>query len=314
LTGTVFRFAPSPNGHLHLGHALSAGLNAALARATGGTFLLRIEDIDPGRSRAAYAAAIQDDLRWLGFGWDRACLQSARTAEHAEALQRLRTAGLVYPCFCSRAEVRAAVAAAEAAQGTPWPRDPDGAPLYPGTCRALGRAAAAARLGAGERHLWRLDMVAAVEAAGPLAWDERGPPLPDFVPDLSGKQAPDLSALLDPAAPAHRVVADPQAWGDVVLGRRDAPVSYHLAVVLDDAAQDIGEVVRGRDLYSATAVHRLLQALLGLPAPRYRHHPLVLDTGGGKLSKSAASLSLAALRERGASPAMIRRALGLEPR
>jgi glutamyl-Q tRNA(Asp) synthetase len=310
----VLRFAPSPSGLLHLGHALSAGLNAALARRSGARLILRIEDIDPGRSRAAFAAAIIEDLGWLGLAWDATCRQADRLAAHRAALMRLRDIGLVYPCFCSRAAVRQAVAAAAAAGGSPWPRDPDGSPLYPGTCRALPAAVADRRIAAGTPHAWRLDMSAAVAAAGPLSWDECAPDLPDFIPDLSRwRPAPDLSPLLAPDVPGRAVAADPQAWGDVVLGRRDVPSSYHLAVVLDDADEGVTEVVRGRDLYAATAVHRLVQALLHLPAPRYRHHPLVLDEAGAKLSKSAAALSLRALRAAGLSPATLWRALGLEP-
>jgi glutamyl-Q tRNA(Asp) synthetase len=299
----AFRFAPSPNGRLHLGHAFSALVNQALARRSGARLLLRIEDIDPARSRPAFVEAIQADLRWLGFAWDEMRRQSQDAGAHAAALARHQGRGLAYPCFCSRAAITRAVAA----RGPDWPRDPEGQSLYPGTCRALTAAEAAARIAAGAPHAWRLDMVKAAVAAGPLAWQEDGPTLPDF----AFGSPPDLKPLLDPAAPARRVEADPAAWGDVVLARRDAPASYHLAVVIDDAAQGIGEVVRGRDLYVATAVHRLLQALLGLPAPRYRHHPLVLDHGGRKLAKSAGAMALAALAAGGATPAQIRAGLGL---
>ncbi|HVV92467.1 MAG TPA: tRNA glutamyl-Q(34) synthetase GluQRS [Hyphomicrobiales bacterium] len=301
----AFRFAPSPNGRLHLGHAFSALVNQALARSSGAHLLLRIEDIDPARSRASFAAAIRADLRWLGFAWDAEHVQSDNAAAHAAALAALRDRGLVYPCFCSRTAIKAAVAA----RGPDWPRDPDGQPLYPGTCRALDGADAAALIAAGRPHAWRLDMAQAAAATGPLSWQERGPPLADFVP--APEAMPPLGALLDPAASAHAVAAAPAAWGDVVLARRDAPASYHLAVVVDDAGQGVGEVVRGRDLYFATAVQRLLQTLLGLPAPLYRHHPLVLDASGRKLAKSTGAPSLAALMAAGAMPGRIRAALGL---
>jgi glutamyl-Q tRNA(Asp) synthetase len=302
---STFRFAPSPNGQLHLGHAFSALVNQALARRTGGRLLLRIEDIDPGRTRPDFVAAIRDDLHWLGIAWDAEEVQSASAAAHAAALARLRATELAYPCFCTRADVARATAGERR-------RDPDGAPLYPGTCRALGTAAAAARIAAGAPHAWRLAMDRAAAAAGPLSWQDAGLALPDFLPALAaGAAAPDLGALLDPATPIRSVTADPAAWGDIVLARRDAPASYHLAVVVDDAAAGITEVVRGRDLYFATAVHRLLQALLGLGAPRYRHHPLVLDAGGAKLAKSAGATSLAALRRAGVTPAAIGCALGL---
>jgi glutamyl-Q tRNA(Asp) synthetase len=304
----VRRFAPSPSGRLHLGHALSAALNAELVRRSGGRLMLRIEDIDPGRSRAAFTAAIGDDLAWLGVRWNDEYRQSARIAVHRSALMGLAAQGLAYPCFCSRAEVRQAAAA----RGPAWPRDPDGSPLYAGTCRTLTADAAAARIAAGERPLWRLDTAAAQALAGSLAWRECGPALPDFTPDLSGRTPPpDFAVLRDPDAPVRDVPADPAAWGDVVLGRREVPTSYHLAVVLDDAAAGVSEVVRGRDLYAATAIHRLLQVVLGLPAPRYRHHPLVLDAAGSKLSKSADAASLATLRAAGVTPEAVLRALGL---
>ncbi|MFC3072333.1 tRNA glutamyl-Q(34) synthetase GluQRS [Shinella pollutisoli] len=282
----VFRFAPSPNGLLHLGHALSAILNHDLAAACGGRFLLRIEDVDPARSRPEFEAAIYRDLAWLGLDWETPVRrQSEHLGFYAEALEGLKARGLVYPGFLSRAEVRARAAAREAAGGA-WPRDPDGAPLYPTEERDLDRQAALARIAAGAQHAWRLDMDKALALMpGPLDWREEG-------------EGPD--------GETGAVAARPERWGDVMLSRPDAPVSYHLAVVLDDAAQGITDVVRGQDLFHATAVHRLLQALLGLPAPRYRHHGLVPGPDGKKLSKSNRDTGISAYRERGASPADIR--------
>lgn len=282
----VFRFAPSPNGLLHLGHALSAILNHDLAAACGGRFLLRIEDIDPARSRAEFEAAIYRDLEWLGLDWERPVRrQSEHLAFYAAALERLKERGLVYPGFLSRAEVRARVATHEAAGGR-WPRDPDGAPLYPTEERSLDRDTAMAWIAAGRRHAWRLDMDKALTAVGAaLDWHEAGE---------------------GPGGETGTVAARPQSWGDVILSRPDAPVSYHLAVVLDDAAQGVSDVVRGRDLFHATSVHRLLQALFGLPAPRYRHHGLVCGPDGRKLSKSNQDTGIAAYRERGVSPAGVR--------
>lgn len=300
---SVFRFAPSPNGHLHLGHALSALLNHEMARASGGRFLLRIEDIDPERCRPAFELAIFEDLAWLGLDWEEPVRrQSEHIGFYAEALDGLKQRGLVYPCFCSRGDIRAAVQECEA-QGTPWPRDPDGAPLYPGSCRNMGASERARRLAQGDPHVWRLDMFAArVEAPDVLEWRELGGNEEDFLPLAFHPQNPPR---------ARAVTASPEAWGDVVMARRDVPTSYHLSVVLDDAVQGITHVVRGRDLFHATSVHRLLQCLLGLPEPSYRHHRLVLDETGRKLSKSDQSTSLRALRAEGATPDDIRRMLDL---
>lgn len=282
----VFRFAPSPNGLLHLGHALSAILNHALAAACGGRFLLRIEDIDPARSRPEFEAAIYRDLAWLGLDWEAPVRrQSEHLAFYGEALERLKAMGVLYPGFLSRGEVKARVQAHEAA-GFVWPRDPDGAPLYPTEERTLDRDQALAWIAAGRQHAWRLDM------------------------DKARALAPDrldwLEAGAGPAGETGIVGARPEQWGDVILSRPDAPASYHLAVVLDDAAQDITDVVRGQDLFHATAVHRLLQSLLGLPAPIYRHHGLVPGPDGKKLSKSNQDTGIAAYREKGVSPAGIR--------
>ncbi len=288
----VFRFAPSPNGLLHLGHALSALLDHDLARAARGRLLLRLEDIDRERCREAYAAAIADDLRWLGIGWDGAPRrQSEHFALYRTALDALAARHLVYPCFCTRGAVLADSAAQAAARGVARPVDPDGAPLYPGTCRHLAPTERARRLAEGRPAALRLDMARALaEVPAPLTWREGG----------GGEGERD-------------VLADPAAWGDAVLARREVPTSYHLSVVVDDAAQGVTHVVRGLDLFHATGLHRLLQHLLGLPAPHYHHHRLVLDDAGHKLSKSRGAPSLRDLRGDGRSPADIRRLVGLGP-
>lgn len=281
----VFRFAPSPNGYLHLGHALSALLNAEAARAAGGRLLLRIEDIDVTRCRPEFEAAIYEDLAWLGVTWEQPVRrQSEHFADYGAALGQLDTMGLVYPSFESRAEIAALVAARE-----PWPRDPDGAPLYPGAAKSMPADERARRIAAGEPYALRLDMQKALaQVTGALTWSESG----------------------DGATGV--IAADPAAWGDVVLARKDAPASYHLAVVVDDALQGVTDIVRGLDLFHATSVHRLLQTLLGLPAPRYRHHRLLLDAGGRKLSKSTAATALRELRAQGLTPSDIRRRVGLD--
>jgi glutamyl-Q tRNA(Asp) synthetase len=280
-TPPVFRFAPSPNGYLHLGHALSALLNADMARAAGGRLLVRIEDIDAARCRPEYEAAIYEDLAWLGIAWEEPV---RRQSEHYDgyraALARLEALGLVYPSFESRAEIAALVAARE-----PWPRDPDGAPLYPGDAKAMPAPERKRRMAAGEPYALRLDTPAAMARAGKLTWTETDQGL---------------------------VVADATAWGDVILARKETPTSYHLSVVVDDAAQGVTDVVRGQDLFHSTSVHRLLQALLGLPAPRYRHHRLILDADGNKLSKSTAATGLPELRAQGVTPVDIRRRVGLD--
>lgn len=286
----VFRFAPSPNGYLHLGHALSALINAEMARAASGRLLLRIDDIDTTRCRPEFEAAIYGDLAWLGLTWEEPVWrESGHIADYRAALAELETLGLVYPSFESRAEIAMMVAGRDS-RGH-WPRDPDGAPLYPGNAKALEPADRKRRMEAGEPYALRLDMTAALARFPSLAWSETG---------------------VGPAGETGTVPADPAAWGDVVLARKDAPASYHLAVVVDDAAQGITEVVRGKDLFHATSVHRLLQALLGLPEPRYHHHRLILDADGRKLSKSTAATGLHELRAAGASPADIRRRVGLD--
>ena len=276
----TFRFAPTPNGALHLGHAYSALLNQRLAAEADGRFLLRIEDTDTGRCKPELEAAMLEDLGWLGIAWpEPPRRQSEHLGDYAHALAALEARGLVYPCYCGRAEI------ARANDGL---RDPDGAPLHRGHCDAVSAKEVARRMASGERPALRLDMTRALaELEGPLTWSEFG------------------------EGAAERVVeADPNAWGDVVLRGRDRPANYHLAVVVDDALQAITDVVRGRDLYASTSVHRLLQALLGLAAPRYRHHRLALDADGDKMSKSASSTPLRALRLEGYSAADVRAALG----
>jgi glutamyl-Q tRNA(Asp) synthetase len=291
MTAPTFRFAPSPNGYLHLGHAYSAALNAAMARDAGGLFLLRIEDIDRARCRPEYEAAIFEDLRWLGLAWEEPVRrQSEHLAAYADALARLTARGLIYPSFESRAEIAALVAQRE--RSAPWPRDPDDAPLYPGTARALTPAERARRMAGGEPYALRLDMAAALDAAGrvPIAWTETG-----FGP--RGETGP--------------IAGDPREWGDVVLARKDTPTSYHLSVAVDDALQGITHVVRGWDLFAATGLHRLLQILLELPQPIYHHHRLILDAEGRKLSKSTRATGLRELRAGGAAPAEILSMIGL---
>jgi glutamyl-Q tRNA(Asp) synthetase len=287
MSTTTFRFAPSPNGFLHLGHAFSALLNHDEARVRDGRFLLRIEDIDATRCRPEFETAIYQDLAWLGLAWEEPVRrQSDHFDAYRAAIDRLDAQGLVYASFESRAEIAGMVREREAL-GV-WPRDPDGVPLYPGGARALSAQERARRMRAGEPFALRLDMAAAAARTGPLTWRER---------DAEGRVA--------------TVAADPAAWGDVVLARKETPTSYHVSVVVDDAAQGITDVVRGRDLLAATAVHRLLQVLLDLPAPVYRHHSLILDADGNKLSKTTQATGLRELRAGGASPPDIRRIVGL---
>ncbi|WP_253609879.1 MULTISPECIES: tRNA glutamyl-Q(34) synthetase GluQRS [unclassified Bradyrhizobium] len=286
----VFRFAPSPNGYLHLGHAYSALLNHDLARQSGGRLLLRIEDIDATRCRPEFEQAIYEDLAWLGIAWKTPVRrQSEHFAAYRAAIDRLSADGLVYPSFESRAEIARLVAEREA--GGAWPRDPDGAPLYPGPAKSLSAEARDWLIGQGAPFALRLDMGAARARAGELRWREAGE---------------------GPAGESGDVVARPEAWGDVILARKETPTSYHLSVVIDDALQGVTDVVRGVDLFWSTSVHRLLQELLGLPAPNYRHHRLIRDAAGQKLSKSTQATGLRELRAAGASPAGIRRLVGLQ--
>ncbi len=287
---SVFRFAPSPNGYLHLGHALSALLNFDMARRTGGRLLLRIEDIDAARCRPEYEAAIYQDLAWLGIDWEQPVRrQSEHFADYRNALQRLETMRLTFPSFETRSELARLVSERES--HARWPRDPDGVPVYPGAARGMASAEREARLSRGEPYAIRLDMGAATEWAGKLHWTETG---------------------AGPGGESGDIVAEPAAWGDVILGRKDTPGSYHLAVVVDDALQGVTHVIRGQDLFSSTAVHRLLQALLGLSPPVYRHHRLILDADGRKLAKSTQATGLRELRAAGMTPRDIRRLVGLD--
>ena len=284
----VFRFAPSPNGQLHLGHALSAFLNNDMARAADGRLLLRIEDIDLTRCTPEFEAGIFADLRWLGIEWEQPVRrQQEHFSEYQAALHSLIERGLVYPSFLTRGEVKARVTAYER-MGEPWPRDPDGTPHYPADDRDRSEEERDAMLGSGLRHAWRLNMSRALDLIGePLFWMETGD-------ERKGD-----------------ILAEPVAWGDVVLSRSDAPSSYHLSVVIDDALQGVTHVVRGLDLFHATSVHRLLQKLLNLPQPVYHHHRLIVDSEGRKLSKSEGDTGLAELRARGLSAADIRSLVGL---
>jgi glutamyl-Q tRNA(Asp) synthetase len=293
MSASIFRFAPSPNGYLHLGHALSALINFDMARATGGLLLLRIEDIDRTRCRAEYETAIYEDLAWLGIVWEEPVRrQSEHLDDYRAALGRLEALGLVYPSFESRAEIAALVAEREAATRTqePWPRDPDGAPLYPGTAKSLLPAERQRRLETDAPYALRLETTAALARTGALGWAETGE---------------------GPEGQTGTVAAAPAAWGDVVLARKETPTSYHLSVVVDDALQGVTQAVRGQDLFWSTSVHRLLQALLGLPAPTYHHHRLVLGPDGRKLSKSTQATALRTLRQDGAKAADIREMVGL---
>jgi glutamyl-Q tRNA(Asp) synthetase len=285
----VFRFAPSPNGYLHLGHACSALLNFDLARQAGGRFLLRMEDIDATRCRPEFEAAIYQDLAWLGIVWETPVRrQSEHFSSYRDAVERLAAVGLIYPSFESRAEIARLIAQRET--GGLWPRDPDGAPLYPGTAKSLSVDERKRLISEGAPYAWRLDMAAACARAGSLVWTEHG-------------EGPDRER--------DAVTARPEDWGDVILARKETPTSYHLSVVIDDALQGVTEVVRGQDLFWSTSVHRLLQHLLGLPQPAYRHHRLILDAAGQKLSKATRATGLRELRAEGATPADIRGLVGL---
>jgi glutamyl-Q tRNA(Asp) synthetase len=273
----VTRFAPSPTGRLHLGHAYAA-LFAARA-AGGGRFLLRIEDIDATRCRPEFEQAIYDDLSWLGLRWETPVRrQSEHMADYAAALERLKGQGLIYPCFCTRAEIRAEIARAGAA-----PHGSEG-PLYPGTCRRLDTAERARRIEAGTPYALRLNAEKASALAGPLTWHDRE---------------------------RGTVTADSRSHGDVVLARKETPTSYHLSVTLDDHLQGVSLVTRGTDLFEATHVHRLLQALLGLSTPDYHHHSLVAGPGGERLAKRAGAPTLQSLREAGRTPAEVRGMVGM---
>jgi glutamyl-Q tRNA(Asp) synthetase len=284
----AFRFAPSPNGALHLGHALSALTSFDMAAAMGGRFLVRIEDIDTVRCRPHLIEAALADLAWLGLDWERPVLrQSEHFDAYAAAARRLEAMGLLYPCFASRTEIAAA--------SSPGAVDPDGAPIYPGLWRATAPEAVERNKARGEPFALRLDMGRALDAARSMS----ATPLTFTTFDTDGSY--------------HVRSVQPERWGDAVIVRKDTPSSYHLAVVVDDARQGITHVTRGLDLLAATDLHRLLQVLLGLPEPLYHHHRLIMDETGRKLAKSAGDTALAELRARGWTPARIRGHLGLPP-
>lgn len=275
----VFRFAPSPNGYLHLGHAASALINQRMACECNGRYLLRIEDIDVGRTREEYIAAIYEDLDWIGVGFEKPVLRQSENFEvYEDFAGRLAAMGLLYPCFASRAEIASAVETLDGGRV-----DPDGAPVYPGLHRGLSASEVASRKQAGQPFAMRIDMEKALVVVrerlnGDLVWRE--------MDDAGGETA---------------ISADPMQWGDVILQRKEVPTSYHLSVVVDDANQGVSHIVRGEDLRQATSIHRLLQVLLDLPEPKYFHHGLVRDPDGKKLSKSDSATSLRSLREAGLS-------------
>lgn len=270
------RFAPSPTGYLHLGHACSALLGWRRARSVGGRFLLRLEDIDGGRCRPEYAGAIEEDLAWLGLDWDGVVrVQSCHMAEYQAVLDQLAARGLLYPCFCTRADIARAATAPHAGEGEI---------LYPGTCRALGVDERAARIAVGTPYALRLDLRRALAGVPPLAFEEESEGL---------------------------IACRPDQFGDVVLARKDTPTSYHLCVTHDDALQGVTLVTRGSDLKPATHLHRLLQTLMGWPAPRYAHHPLLTDASGRRLAKRDRATTLRDLRARGVTPAQARMMAGV---
>jgi glutamyl-Q tRNA(Asp) synthetase len=274
----VTRFAPSPTGYLHVGHAASALTGWRASRDAGGRFLLRIEDIDATRCRAEFERAIYEDLAWLGLTWEEPVRrQSQHMADYATALEQLDHLGVLYPCFCTRQEIAAEIAAAANA-----PHGPDG-PLYPGTCRALEVEERAARMARGLPYALRLNAGAAAALSGPLSWLDEG---------------------------RGTIAVDPAKLGDAVLARKDVATSYHLAVTVDDALQGVTLVTRGEDLFHATHLHRLLQALLGLAAPRYRHHMLLTGADGRRLAKRDGSLTVRSLRAAGRTPSELRAMAG----
>ena len=282
---TLVRFAPSPNGYLHLGHAYSALMNGLVAKETGGRFLLRMENIDTTRCRPEFETAIREDLAWLGLSWDQPVRrQSEHFADYTNAMDRLERRGLAYPCFCSRGDIMSAVAGK-----ADWPQDPDGTPLYPGTCKHMPAHIRARRFSTGERASYRLDTAKALAVVGDaLTWNEYH----------GGSQR-------------FEQLADPATWGDAVLSRKDIATSYHIAVVVDDAAQGITDVVRGEDLFMATSLHRILQVLLDLPAPNYHHHALLRDSAGQKLSKSLRAKPLRLFRQEGQRPDDVIKRIGV---
>ena len=285
----VFRFAPSPNGPLHLGHALSALLNFDMANRLGGRFLVRIEDIDLARTREEHVTGIFDDLAWLGLNWEEPVLrQSEHFATYQAAAHTLLKLGLLYPCFATRGEI------ADSAKHAPDARDPDGAPLYPGLHKRLAKEEIADRVARNEPFALRLDMDQAL----------------DVLERMTGSRRVTFTELADDGTP-EEIETDPAVWGDAVIVRKDTPTSYHLACVVDDARQRITHVVRGRDLYAATGLHRLLQVLLGVRPPIYRHHRLLIGPDGRKLAKSGGARALAELRKEGLGAAEVRERVGL---
>ncbi|MCE7999235.1 MAG: tRNA glutamyl-Q(34) synthetase GluQRS [Rhodobiaceae bacterium] len=291
----IIRFAPSPNGRLHLGHAYSALYAAEKAAELGGRFLLRIEDIDVGRCRPEFVAGIYEDLEWLGLTWEMPVRrQSEHFADYEAALKKLRDLEVVYPCFATRREIERTIADGGIDMER-WPRDPDGALLYPGIYKDISTKERSRLMWEGRTYAWRLDTQKAIELAvkksgGPITFNElEGSPFGD-----TGCQK-----------------IEPELFGDVVVARKDVPTSYHLSVVVDDALQNITHVTRGRDLYPATYIHRLLQVLLDLPEPLYCHHRLIEDETGRRLSKSAKDMGLKDLREAGKTPSEIRQMIGI---
>lgn len=290
MTQRVFRFAPSPNGELHLGHAFSALTGFHAAQRCGGRFLVRIEDIDIARSRETFVAGILEDLSWLGITWEEPVLrQSQHIADYAAAAARLQDMGLLYPCFATRSQIQ------EAMNDLPQLTDPDGSPLYPGLHKHLAADEIALRMDLGEPYALRLHMDRAMNSVqqrlegGPLTFRE-----------------------IKASGETDVIHCHPERWGDLIIVRKDAPASYVLSATYDDARQGVTDITRGLDLFAATDVQRLLQVLLDYPEPVYRHHRLILDAAGRKLSKSAKDTSLASLRAAGAAPADIRRLIGLE--
>jgi len=276
----VTRFAPSPTGFMHLGHAYAALFAWRAARQAHGRFVLRMEDIDRARCRPEFDAAILEDLVWLGLDWDGAVRrQSAHMEDYARALGRLDEIGVIYPCFCTRSDIRSEIKHADEA-----PHGPDG-PVYPGTCRALGFEERKRLILMGKPHAWRLDMARAIEIAGPLEWTDRA----------AGPQT-----------------ADAARAGDVVVARKDVPTSYHLAVTVDDHLQGVTLVTRGDDLFHASAIHRLLQALLGFAPPVWHHHPLITDSNGVRLAKRNRAMTLRSLRRAGRTAAEVRAMVGFD--
>ena len=283
----VFRFAPSPNGYLHLGHAYSAVTSYRMAEAMGAQFLLRIEDIDQTRAREKYVSAIFEDLLWLGLRWPEPVVrQSEHLAHYERAGAQLKSLGLIYPCFCTRKQIAAAVSSKDV--------DPDGAAIYSGVCKSLPKSEVVRLKAAGRRFAMRLNMERALK----------------HIAEDFGEEVLCFSSF-DVMGETKSVCLDPRRWGDVIVQRKEVATSYHLSVVIDDARQGVSHIVRGRDLFEATSVHRLLQLLLHLPAPYYHHHDLVLDENGAKLSKSDHATSIKSLREDGWSREDVLQRIGL---